>query len=174
MKKIILLAVVMFTFSLGYAQQFGIKTGFNSTSISFTILDESDSEGFNGFYVGLLGDFELSDELHLQPELLYVMIFDDGENSSFINLPIMFKYYIAEGFNVQLGPQINYLLEESIDDFSNLGIDLAIGLGYDINDNFFVDARYSYNLNNRYTGEGSDDFSVRYNAIQVGVGYKFN
>jgi len=174
MKKIIFLAVALFAFSFGYAQQFGVKAGFNSTSFAVTVLDESDSESISGFYIGLLAEFELSEAIMLQPELQYVNISEDGESTGFLNIPIMFKYYIAEGFNVQAGPQISYSLEESVDDFSNLGIDVAVGLGYDINDNFFVDARYSYNVNNRYTGAGSEDLSVRYNAFQVGVGYKFN
>lgn len=174
MKKLIFLAIAIFAFSLSYAQQFGVKAGFNSTSFAVTFMDESDSDASNGFYLGVLADFEISEGLNLQPELQYVNISEDGESTGFLNLPVMFKYYIAEGFNVQAGPQISYLLEEAEDDFSNLGIDLAVGLGYDIDDNFFVDARYSYNLNNRYTGEGSDDFSIRFNAFQVGVGYKFN
>ena len=48
------------------------------------------------------------------------------------------------------------------------------GAGYDINDKFFVQARYGLELTNRYSGPLSNSLSVRANTFTVGVGYSFN
>ena len=173
MKKLFLLFISITTFSFVNAQQFGVKAGFNSTRFVAAYEGNSDSESISGFYVGVLAEFELSDVLRIQPELQYISINKDGESTAFLNVPIMFKYYITDIFNLQVGPQIGYSLEKSVDDLSNLGFDIAIGSGFDINDVFFVDARYAYNINNRYTGV-LNGLTLRYNTFQVGVGYKFN
>ncbi len=174
MKKIIFIAIAFFTISIAYAQQFGAKAGFNSTSVVAEYGGVSADESVSGFYVGIFSAFELSDMLEFQPEIQYISVSEDGESSGFVGIPLLFKYSPAAGFFIQAGPQITYLLEESMDDFTNLGFDLALGLGYDITEQIFIDAKYSLNLNNRYTGEGSDEFSIKYNGIQVGLGYKFN
>lgn len=175
MKKIIFIAIAFFAISIANAQVFGAKAGYNSFTFKLDAPDNmSTDETFGGFYIGVFTEFALSDMLDIQPELQYFNISEDGESSGFIALPIMFKYSPAAGLFIQAGPQINYLLEESVDDLTNVGVDLALGLGYDITEKFFLDAKYSLNLNNRYTGEYSDQLTLKYNGIQVGVGYKFN
>ncbi len=181
MKKIVLIAIAMFAFTLTNAQTFGAKAGFNSSmsAIDITGFDD-DSDAINGFYIGGFAEFEISEGLILQPELLFVSVIEtsdidgvDSESYSSLYIPIMFKYYVVDKFNVQAGPQITFSLEETIDDFSALGVDLALGLGYDITDNIFVDARYGYQLSNYYTGD-SDGVSIKSNTLQIGLGYKFN
>ncbi len=173
MKKIIFIAIAFFTISIAYAQQFGVKAGFNSTTAVAEFDGVSADESISGFYIGICSAFELSDMLELQPEIQYISVSEDGESSGFLGIPILFKYRPAAGLFIQAGPQITYLLEESIDDFTNLGFDLALGLGYDITEQIFVDAKYTLNLNNRYTGS-MDGLTAKYNGIQVGLGYKFN
>lgn len=170
MKKLLLVAAIaVFGFTNANAQEmsFGAKVGFASITANVEMAGYSASAGESGFLVGVVGEFGLSDAFALQPELLYVSA---GE-ASFLYVPIMAKYYVSEGINVQAGPQINYSLEEMGDDYSALGVDIAVGGGYEISDNIFVDARYGFELTNRYTGDG--DASLSYNSIMVGVGYKF-
>jgi len=175
MKKFIFIAILFFTISIANAQVFGAKAGYNSTTLKLDAPDNmSTDDTFSGFYIGIFTEFALSDMLDIQPELQYFNISEDGESSGFLALPIMFKYRPAQGLFIQAGAQLSYLLEESMDDFTNVGVDLAFGLGYDITEKFFLDAKYSLNVNNRYTGEFSDLLTLKYNGIQVGVGYKFN
>ena len=86
-------------------------------------------------------------------------------------LPILGKFAISEKFNFQVGPQMVFSLEESVEDFSNVEFDVAGGVGYDIDDDFFLEARYTFQINNSYTG--SEDVKVRGNYLTIGVGYKF-
>ncbi|VAW16759.1 hypothetical protein MNBD_BACTEROID03-29, partial [hydrothermal vent metagenome] len=50
--------------------------------------------------------------------------------------------------------------------------DLSLGAGYDITDNFHVQARYAINLTNR-NNTGFDQTS-KLRWLFIGVGYRFN
>lgn len=171
MKKVFFLAITIMFFSSVFAQQFGVKVGFNSTTATAKAMGITASETIGGFYLGITSEFELSDAINLQPELQYVYVSKDNLNTSFIQLPVMFKYYATDELSLHAGPQISYELQDSMTDYTNLGIGLAAGLGYDFSENFYADARYSMDLNNHYTG--SADYSAKYSGLQIGVGYKF-
>ena len=117
--------------------------------------------------MGALVDFGISEAFHIQPELLYVNISD----SNALFLPIMAKFYVVDKFNLQAGPQFTISLEDSITDFARVTFDLGLGAGYDIIENFFVQARYSFQVTNSYTGDL--DIKARVNYFNIGVGYKF-
>ncbi len=80
----------------------------------------------------------------------------------------MVKYNISDAFNIQAGPQVNYLLEDVED--GALGIDLAVGGGYQFDQNWFVEARYGFQISR------GGDFGdlVNINTLTVGAGYRFN
>ena len=86
-------------------------------------------------------------------------------------LPILGKFAISEKFNLQAGPQLVFSFEETPEDFSSVEFDIAGGIGYDIDEDFFIEARYTFQINNSYTG--SEDVKVRGNYLTVGLGYKF-
>ena len=48
---------------------------------------------------------------------------------------------------------------------------MQVGIGYDIEDAFFAEARYTFQLNNSYTVP--EDFKIRGNYLTIGLGYKF-
>ncbi len=80
----------------------------------------------------------------------------------------MLKYEVADSFNIQAGPQINYLLEDLPD--GAFGLDLAVGAGYQFNDNWFVEARYGFQISR---GGGLGEFTD-FNTLTIGAGYRFN
>lgn len=171
MRKLLLcVAITLFGLINVNAQgtSFGLTAGYISSTAKFESSGGSISESFSGFYVGGLADITLTEKFHVQPELLYASI-EDGE---FLIIPIMGKYYVSDDFNLQAGPQLNYSLNE-IEDFTDLNFALAFGLGYDINQNIFVEAKYALQLNNSYTGPESGDFSYKFNHLLIGIGYKF-
>ncbi|WP_228238969.1 porin family protein [Allomuricauda sp. M10] len=170
MKKLFFVAisVIAFTYSSNAQEvRFGATAGYLNArgSIKADGLTVSASE--SGFYFGAVADFTVSDNFNVQPELLYATV--DG--SSAIMLPILGKIAIAEKLNFQVGPQVVFSLEESVEDFSNVELDIAGGIGYDIDEDFFLEARYTFQINNSYTG--SEDVKVRGNYLTIGVGYKF-
>jgi opacity protein-like surface antigen len=168
MKKIMLtLLVVVLTIVSVNAQTFGVKAGFISANAKVKGGGITLTDTESGFSVGLLAEFKLSDSIDLVPELLYV---NDGESA--LQMPIMAKFRIGEGFSILVGPQITYYVEESVPDVTNFNIGLGAGVGYDLSDNFFIDAKYTLQLNNTYTG--SSDFTAKANYLNIGLGYRFN
>ena len=172
MKKILLIAAIAVCGMFSANAQdvnFGVKAGYLNASgeIEFEGVSVSSSE--SGFYLGALVDLGISDNFHVQPELLY----GNAGEGSFLFIPVLAKYYIAEsGFSIMAGPQGTLDLEDGGEGYNSFGIDVAFGVAYDINENFFVDARYSLELTNRFS-DGGDDFSGHINTFQIGLGYKF-
>ena len=119
----------------------------------------------------------VSEKFDIQPELQYVSVSEDGENSGFLLIPVLAKYNATEDLSILAGPQFDYLLDDEDGGLNRLGFGLAAGLAYSIDKNFVIDARYSLGLSNRTTDgieelEGFD-FKTTFNYVQIGLGYKF-
>lgn len=174
MKKFTLLLIVILSGCSLFAQEtkFGFTAGYLNAEVEVSLDGEgSVSASESGFYVGALADIDLNGALHLQPEVLYGNI----NEGSVLYIPVLLKYYIAEsGFHFMAGPQATIDLEEGQEGYNSLGIDAAFGLGYDINENFFLNARYALELTNRIGDiEGAEGLKGKINSLQLGVGYKF-
>jgi opacity protein-like surface antigen len=173
MKKIILSAAAIFAFGIASAQtdgmKFGVKAGVNNTNFT----GDLDSDSQTSFYVGGFVDFSIADKFHLQPELLYSMEGADDASVSYLKIPVMGKYYIVDGFNVQAGPYIGFKVaaDDTVDDgIKSMDFGLGLGAAYDLSNGLFVDARYNLGLQNI---SEEDSFDIKTSGIQVGVGYKF-
>lgn len=190
-KSFLIIAIIVFGLTNLNAQEvkFGAKAGLNLASITG---DETDGiESRTAFHVGAVAEISISDKFSVQPELLYSA---QGAKDSFdgidvdakidyLNLPIMAKYYVAEGFSLELGPQVGFLLSakaegggESIDfKDETKGIDFGanFGVGYKLESGLNFGARYNLGLSNINDGEGSDDFKNQNSVIQLSVGYFF-
>lgn len=169
--------------------KFGAKAGLNLASVIGDETDGLDSRTY--FHLGLLGEIVISDKFSLQLELLYSA---QGAKESFegididlkldyINLPIMAKFYVADGFSLELGPQVGFLMSakaegegesEDIKDFVK-GIDFGanFGVGYKMESGLNFGARYNLGFSNINDGEGSDEFKNQNSVIQISVGYFF-
>ena len=167
MKRILFILIAMATLSINAQSDFGVTAGYLSATAKAESGGISISASESGFFAGFFADITLSDDLNLQPEIQYINI-QDGNG---ILIPVIAKYYVADKFNLQAGPQLMFDLDESVDDFSSVNIDLALGAGYDIDEDFSVFARYSFQLNNTYTGPL--DLTARLNFLNVGLAYKF-
>jgi opacity protein-like surface antigen len=209
-KTILVLALALGTISMS-AQEvtFGAKAGLNLASISGDETDDLDSR--TGFHVGAVAEFALSEKFSLQPELLYSTQgakFDEsafeqgvevrGETTvklDYILLPVMAKYYLAEGLSFEAGPQLGVLvsaesevelsgsfegqtvsiIEEAdiSDEISSIDFGVNFGLGYKLENGLNFAARYNLGLSNVNDFEGSDDFKNQNSVIQFSVGYSF-
>ncbi|WP_281232068.1 porin family protein [Flavobacterium gelatinilyticum] len=199
MKKIILAVIAVMTFGWANAQdvKFGIKGG-----VDFHKLTKLESASMKtGFVAGAFAEFKVSENFAFQPEILYsaqgvrvkyskaYFSSDEKVNLGYLNVPLMFKYYVIEGLNIEAGPQIGFLLSakskykvtddygtvSSNDDIKRLcnSVDFGLnfGLGYDVTKNLSVGARYNLGLTNVYK---SDYFAKAKNSvISLTVGYKF-
>ncbi|GAA4952274.1 porin family protein [Algibacter agarivorans] len=164
---------------------FGAKAGLNMASFSG---DETGGvKAKTSFHVGAVAEIAISDVFSVQPELLFSAQGakedgGDGEfKSNYINLPIMAKYYVAEGLSVEAGPQVGLLIsaeDEDGDDFKDemSGIDfgLNLGVGYKMESGLNFAARYNLGLSNIWDYDGIGDFSQQNAVFQISVGYFFN
>lgn len=193
MKKIILIICLFAGFTFAANAQllnvdYGAKVGLNLSDIN-----DSDYKMKPGFHAGLFAELGFGN-FALQPEVLYSTQGAKGEESDddgnytikanfdYINIPVMAKYYVADGFNIQVGPQVGFLTnakivvdKESMDikeDTENIDFGVNFGLGYKLPlVNLSVDARYNLGLTNIPKDAPDEKFNNR--VIQISVAYGF-
>jgi len=206
MKKLLFAAIAVLGLSNINAQdvKFGAKAGVNMATISGDDTGDTDSRVL--FHVGGVAEIMISEQFSIQPELLYSSqgakdSFEDefGKEEStltldYINVPIMAKYYVADGLSIEAGPQIGFLInseseyefvsnefpefnqsgKDDLKEFTS-GIDFGVnfGIGYKLESGLNFGARYNLGLSNIYDGEGSEDIENNNNVIQVSVGFMF-
>ena len=196
MKKIILMVVMVFTFGFVNAQgkedmAFGIKGGLNISTITNADVDGVNSKSLVGFHVGFFGEFVLSDKFSIQPEVLYstqgTKIEFEGIKGDlkldYIAIPVMAKYYVADSFSLELGPQIGFLVsakaksggesEDVKDELKSTDVSLNFGLGYDITENFMIGARYNLGLTRLQDELLPGEDESKNSVFQISIGYKF-
>lgn len=183
MKKIILSAVAVLAFGFTNAQvKFGAKAALNVATLT------GDTEGASsliGFQIGGFAEIKVSEKFAIQPELMYSAqgsSYDEGGDDKFdyLNIPVMAKFYVADAFSLEAGPQIGFLLSAKSDgtdvkDFiTSTDFGLNLGAGYDFTENLSAGLRYNFGLSNvsdiDFEGE---DFTVNNAVLSVSLGYKF-
>lgn len=183
MKKVILVAVVavIAMVSVNAQTSFGAKAGLNSATL---IGDVDGNKSLIGFHVGVFAEITLADSFYLQPELLYstqgtddYLNLKDKLNLDYINIPIMFKYDVANRFYLEAGPQIGFLVSAEREDvdvkdiFESTDFGANFGLSYGFTEKIFAQARYNIGLSDIYKNEGNDKVS---NAVlSFSLSYKF-
>ncbi|MFV8343074.1 porin family protein [Flavobacterium sp. XS2P39] len=158
---------------------FGAKAGLNLA----TITNADGSSTLVGFHVGFFAEFMLGENFAVQPELLYSTQgaeFDDGDlKLDYITIPVMLKYYVADSFSLEIGPQVGFLVSaEEVgvdikDDVKSTDFGLNFGAGYDVTPNLIIGVRYNLGLNRwqeaLFPGEPESENSV----FQISLGYRF-
>ncbi len=172
MKKLILSLLAIAAFGTANAQdmKFGVKAGANFSNFTG---DADEGDGRTGFYIGGLVDFAVSEKFHVQPEVLYSMEGAKDAELDFIRIPIMAKYYVMEGLNLQAGPMIAFKIggEEVTDEITkSLDYGLGFGAAYELPIGVFFDLRYNLGLANI---SDLDIIDAGTTAFQVGLGYRF-
>lgn len=191
MRQILVTAAVILMGSYVQAQDFnyGVKGGLNLSNLR----GDLDTDLRFSFHGGVYGNYMFSDLWGVQAELLYSgQGAEDEDNSdieyqlSYLNLPILAKYYVTEAFSIELGPQFGFLLDSDtdVDDDSEIDTDdlykdfdfsVAAGLNYELEMGLNFGARYNFGVTDNADSEaffGND--AVRNSVMQVSVGYTFS
>lgn len=157
MKKIILILAIVFAFGVVSAQdmKYGVRGGLDMISLS------NGGGSATGFFAGGFAEFELTDMIVLQPGLNYHTASKDGANFTYLGIPVLANYNVADKINILAGPSMYYSLESADTDKTRFNLDL--GGSYDITENIFVEPRYSIGL----TGD------VKVNHFLICAGYRF-
>ena len=83
----------------------------------------------------------------------------------------MLKYHVSQKFNLQAGPQLDYLLSDS-EGLNAIGFGLGFGAGYDFSEKIFVSTRYALGLSNRFA-DAPFGISLKLDTFKIGLGYRF-
>jgi len=203
MKKIILttLIAVLAMVSVNAQATFGIKAGVNFASI----LNENISgvKGRTSFNAGIVAEIETSSSTAFQAEIVYSgqgfsykggnipgvgEALKDTYKLNYLNIPMVFKYYVNDEFSIGVGPQVGFLLSAKtdvgdikVDDyFTAASFDILFDLAYKFDNGFNLSARYNLGLTDIWKGPTVNPPYYYYNygkangVVQLGVGFFFN
>jgi hypothetical protein len=161
----------------------GIKGGVNMYNVHND--DNTKYDQRTGYHFGLLGHIHFDNQFAIQPEIVYsaqgAKIGDTKYNLDYINVPVLFQYMFDNGFRIQAGPQVSFLVSaksklnnnttDNKDNLKPIDFGLSIGASYVVpSTGFGIDARYNLGLTNI-----NKDSAVKSTnrGLQLGVFYIF-
>lgn len=210
MKKYIFTAIIVFLFASANAQKvkFGAKAGFNLANLTGDFADSSTITGFNA---GIFAEIKITDKFAIQPELLFstqgnkikipvydnssviVYYYEGKKNLTYLNLPVIAKYYIIDKLSIEAGPQIGLLLGAKVkyssdralptlytskseydikNDLKSIDFGLSFGANYDISKNLYLNFRYNLGLAN-INNEPMSSLNIKNKIFSLSLGYKY-
>ena len=166
---------------------FGIKGGLNLTNIHNQNGVELDNS--IGYHLGLLAHIHLAKQFAMQPEVVFSLQgakYSSGNdkasiNLNYVNVPLSFQYMFDNGFRLQAGPQVGFLISaktkigstssDSKDSFKGIDVGATMGMSYvHPPSGFGFDARYNLGLSNIFENSSASSFN---RGFQLGVFYLF-
>jgi len=203
MKKTLLLLVVLLTSFLSFSQkakkttfEFGPRFGLIVSELNGADQLKSVRASFSA---GIMGEIEIKDSFSLYSEVNYSRQgatnrgnddgspFDNPLNLDYFNFPILIKYYVKNGFALEAGPQLGFLLNaknrskqvespgvmDMTNDFKQLDFSFVLGLSYKTEWGFIVGGRYNFGLVDINDGSVLESGSLRNSVFQLHFGYLF-
>ena len=166
----------------------GIKGGVNV--YNFHDNDNTSYDPRIGYNFGVMGHIHISKQFALQPEIVYsaqgaqykTTLGTAKYNLDYINVPILLQYMWDNGFRIEAGPQIGFLVsaKSKINDISTDNkenvetIDLAASFGASYihpSTGIGIDARYNLGLTNI---DKKNDINMTNRGFQLGLFYIFS
>jgi len=170
----------------------GIKGGVNFANLDVTSSVGDNYKNRTGFHGGAFALFKVT-AFAVQPELIFSQqgskvsfnSQDIDANFSYLNVPIMAKFYLPLGLNLQLGPQFGFLTTAESDYnpltgtmqttdlkeyYKNSDVSIGMGIGWDLPLKLSIDARY--NLGVTEIEDNASLSQTKNQVFQISVGYK--
>ena len=190
MKKTIIFAATFFLLLQAKAQHahFGIKAGLNASSLSYP--DNSDMQSKIGFNAGILAHIHTSSKMWaIQPELYYSSEgaksksnSNESLNLGYLNLPVLIQYMFDNGFRLEAGPQVGFLINAKSkvgntstdikDNMQSAVFSIPVGVGYLTTGGLGFDARYNFGISNINKSDRGP--KVHSNVFQFDLFYQFS
>ncbi len=189
MKKFFFLVFTVFTVNLAQAQRthLGLKAGLNTSTLNVKNQDLYDYK--LGWHAGGLAHIHITQKIALQPELIYTNQGGELRNSevkhhvNYIAVPVLGQYMFANGFRLQAGPQVGFLVAAKRQDQDNnrfnikenyeaVDFSIAAGLSYVSGSGFGADVRYLFGLTN--INDVPPRTPIKNSLAQIGVFYLVN
>jgi hypothetical protein len=170
---------------------FGLKGGLNFSNLK---MDDVESSSRTGYHAGIFvrGKFN---KFAVQPEVLFSTLenkieYSGGlgslENSfTYVTVPVMLKFYVVSGLNLQAGPQFLFLVNgdqkfesplvsgkrDITDAYKKSDVSVSVGGGFDFGFGLNLDLRYNLGLTDINEAEDGEDVKSR--VIMVSLGWNF-
>lgn len=199
MKKIALIVMLFAVFRLS-AQEFHFipKIGLNFANM--TNMDGSMKPGLN---IGVAGEMMLTSHFAIEPGVYYSMQGTKVDEVSlkikndYLNIPVLFKGYVYEGFNLFAGPQLGFKVSSKAklsgsgasittdamsDAFKSVDFGIVVGAGYQSSMGLLFSLSYNIGLANVLDGDKLASMSgmsqvrdekCRNGVLQFNLGWRF-
>lgn len=188
----------------------------NAPDIDLGINDKKlDSEPTGGVFAGADLEYQISNmfsvsagvnwaqagsgwkDLKLSGNGLTTEIKDLKIETSYVNVPITFNFYVVKGLALRTGVQMGFLtsadikatinesgssegiktkteIDKSIkDDFNKFDLSIPVGISYEFNSHFVIDARYNIGITKVNKESEPDVKDSRNGVVAITLGYKF-
>lgn len=178
MKNIIVIAAVLFMSTTVLSQELdlGIKLGSNFASLSDA---QQGSSTRTGIQAGVFAGVKFNDKIGVNLDVLYSQQgadFDAGAfDLTYVNLPVIFKYYLVGGLHLQAGPQFGILVDDNIKDLYDEIVEAQpsdisgiIGVGYELPFGLRFEGRYNFGFT-----EILEDSTIKNSVLTLCVGFSF-
>lgn len=151
---------------------FGMRVGYINYDLR---ADNTNLKNGHGYYAGLFLEKHISEKWAFQLEANY-----NYSGFSTLHLPFLAKYNLSKKFQLYAGPQLDFSFEQNSfdEDYKNkrFGASIVLGVQYNIDSHWFIDARYNHGVTNQFPVFQGIDSPVDYGkktSFNIGLGYKF-
>ena len=179
-KVLIVLGCTLLSTAMVEGQGFklGLKAGIQSANYGG---DDAGLDAKMAIHFGGFAQFPMHGNFTFQPEMIFSLqgakeeSVDKNINAWYLNFPLMFKYNISNHFNVEVGPQIGFMIGAKLDgnkisdQFNTVDFGVNFGAAYRLTSNVDIDVRYCVGMT-----DVTDNPSNLYNRVlQLSLGYRF-
>lgn len=214
-----IIASIFIVSTVSAQSSFGIKAGVNASSwkgeTMSTLSDVAEltdgyvtTSGRTGFYAGGFANIPLNERFSVEPGVYYSQkgYTVRGElnidklgflgasaraqvQSHYIDVPVLLKATVADGFQVFAGPQVSFLAKNNLnvragalgfsvinrnmdisEQFNTVDVSLVGGLGYEFSNGFSINAAYDHGLSRLDQNSNLNSYN---RTVKVGVGFRF-
>lgn len=159
----------------------GAKAGLNFANVDAS----TPGTAYNsrtGYHAGAFVNVKLT-KFAIVPEVIYSVQGTDVSSATssqavelaYVNIPILLKFYLIGGLNIQAGPQFGFLASATSggtdikSDLKGSDTSIAVGAGFDIS-KFVIDARYNIGMSE--INDAATLSATKNQVFQLSVGFK--
>lgn len=169
---------------------FGIRGGANFFNFGGEDVSENNYTNRAGFHAGVYASILGGGPITVEPGVFYSIKGtqnDDALNSravlDYVDVPVLVRFKIGEGFNVFGGPQVSFLTKSKFegdlggstysfntDTVKETDAGLVFGLGYNLPQGFNIQGSYDYGMTPIFKDSDADVYN---RGFKVSLGYTF-
>lgn len=177
--------------------QYGPKVGVSMSTITIDNLDgvSIDKDMRTALQFGGFIKYQLSPAFALQGEVLYSLQgaklkwaesdvnYEGKMRLNYITIPILAKFYMYDGLFVEAGPQVAFLVKDTLEgdlsqfaddlNYKTADFDVVMGLGYEFEMGLMVGARYNLGVIDVVKDVDGKTVDSKNGVIQLYAGWAF-